>query len=61
MRRLLSALRFNDVQFLSVCVFTLGNLVACASSDAPPWLWIVSWLFWPVMAVVANLILGPPQ
>lgn len=58
MNRLRAALRTNDTQATSVCLFTVLNLLACAErgGNTPWWLWTGAGLLWPTIAFVYNLI-----
>ena len=63
MRSLKQALKFNETQFGTVFILTALNLAACLSSIRinPWWVWVIALLFWPVFAVIGNLVLGTSE
>jgi hypothetical protein len=56
MDRLRRACRTNDVQFGTVLFLTLGNMVACACTDAPWPVWLCSIGVYPLIAFLSNVI-----
>lgn len=57
LRRMRAACRTNDVQWRTVVLFSLFNVMAVLSRPgAPVWFIAACGLFWPACAYVFNLI-----
>ena len=64
MKRIKAALRTNEPQVMSVCMFTFLNLIAyekVGNHSGSVWILVCAVLFWPVLAFVFNLIDPIPE
>lgn len=63
MGRFRAALRTNEIQVVSVALFTALNLVACAQgvNQRNPWVWVFAAGFWGMVAFIGNLIDPMPK
>ena len=61
-KKLGAACRLNEPQIITTIGLTALNLVACASAEYCHWgVWVGAGLFYPILVVIINLIMGAPE
>jgi hypothetical protein len=62
LKRLRSALYFNELQAQTVGFLTCFNVLALLTreGDSPWWLWLIALGFYPFFALLGNFLLNEP-